>query len=491
MVVSLVIPPSAFLLDERVFTSLGILKIAAVLEQAGVATEVLDLAGVSNYEEAVAQYCQSARARSPVFGITATTPQMPASMNILKTIRKEAPQAKVIIGGPHATLVNAACRHSARAKLALEKLLAQYDVVVAGDGEKAIFPALQLAAGLVDADDPRSPLWLTSRDFTESPWPARHLIDLDSYHYSIDGERATHLIAQLGCPFECGFCGGRESAMLRRIRTRSTDNVIKEVEYLHDTYGARGFMLYDDELNVNKDLPNLMRGLTRLAQQKHAEFRFRGFVKAELFTEEQAQVMHEAGFRWLLIGFESGAEKILSNINKKATREDNTRAVEIAHTHGLKVKALMSMGHPGESAETVRATADWLLEVKPDDFDLSIITVYPGTPYYDRAVPSASQPGVYIYEINGNRLYSYDNDLTEVAEYYKGVPGEYRAFTFTDHLSPEDLVKLRDEIESEVRGKLGIPFNPSASARRFEHSMGMGLPDFILKNAPSRVASKG
>jgi hypothetical protein len=49
------------------------------------------------------------------------------------------------------------------------------------------------------------------------------------------------------------------------------------------------------------------------------------------------------------------------------------------------VKALMSIGHPGESEETA-----WRFAVagrRVDDFDCTIITVYPSTPYYDYAVP--------------------------------------------------------------------------------------------------------
>ena len=51
--VCMVIPPSVFLLDERVFMSLGILKVAAVLDRAGYAVEVLDLAGIENFLEVV------------------------------------------------------------------------------------------------------------------------------------------------------------------------------------------------------------------------------------------------------------------------------------------------------------------------------------------------------------------------------------------------------------------------------------------------------
>ena len=50
---------------------------------------------------------------------------------------------------------------------------------------------------------------------------------------------------------------------------------------------------------------------------------------------------------------------------------------------------------------------------------------------------------------------------------------------FTDHLSAEQLVALRDMVERDVREKLNIPFNPGAPALRYEHSMGQGWPDFI------------
>ena len=134
---------------------------------------------------------------------------------------------------------------------------------------------------------------------------------------------------------------------------------------LYQRYGITGFMFYDDELNVNQEMVSLMRGIREAQEKLGVEWRLRGFAKAELFNEEQATEMFAAGFRWLLIGFESGAPSILTNINKKATRDDNTRCLELAENAGLKVKALMSVGHPGESPETVQATRDWLIETKP------------------------------------------------------------------------------------------------------------------------------
>jgi anaerobic magnesium-protoporphyrin IX monomethyl ester cyclase len=256
---------------------------------------------------------------------------------------------------------------------------------------------------------------------------------------------------------------------------------------LYETYGYTGFMFYDDELNVNKNMIELMNELTRLQDNLGVEFRLRGFVKSQLFNEEQATAMYRAGFRWLLSGFESGSERILENINKKATRDENTRAVELAKNAGLKVKALMSVGHPGESPETIAATQQWLLEVEPEDFDCTVITTYPGTPYYDEAVPHESQPGVwtYTYARNGDRLHAYEIDFLTVADYYKGDPkGGYKAFVFTDYLTSEQLVEQRNWVESSVRAKLDIPFPQARAALLYEHSTGQGanavLPDFIL-----------
>src|ERR1700746_2942069 len=121
--VCLITPPSDFLLDQRVFVSLGILKVGASLRAAGVNVDHLDMTGVSNYLDVVRDYKDDA-----VFAITATTPQMPAAVKIAR----ECP-GSTILGGPHVTLLNAAAkRGNERAKLALQDL--PFDVLICGDG---------------------------------------------------------------------------------------------------------------------------------------------------------------------------------------------------------------------------------------------------------------------------------------------------------------------------------------------------------------------
>ncbi|KKN80666.1 hypothetical protein LCGC14_0327580 [marine sediment metagenome] len=495
MDICLVIPPSTFLMDERVFPSLGVLKIAAVLEAAGKDVGVLDLSGVENYLDALDVFLAGFTGRH--IGITATTPQMPAAHLIAKRIREVATGKRIILGGPHVTLVHAAARKEkerskySRGRRALDQLCDLYEVLSVGDGEAAIFEAIGPCRPpkIIDADDRKGPLFQTRDQYAASPFPARHLIDLDSYSYEIEGHRATSLISQLGCPFNCGFCGGRNSSMLRVIRTRPVATVIDELTEIHEAYGYTGFMFYDDELNVNEaSFLELLDRLTALQARLGTEFRLRGFIKAELFNEAQARAMYAAGFRWLLCGFEGADDRILTNINKRATIEDNTAVIKVAHKHGLKVKALMSIGHPGESRASVLAVRDWLIAQEADDFDVTIITPYPGSPYHDEAVEQADGSFTYVQPVTGDRLHMREVDYNEHADYYKGMPGEYVSLVHTDGLSEAELVALRDQVEAEVREALGIPFSAVNRATKYEHSMGQGLSDHLLRSTPEEWA---
>ena len=489
--ICLITPPSPFLLDERVFMHIGILKVASSLEQRGYKVDFLDLSGIDNYLDVLKDYCTTHD--TPTYGVTASTPQVPFAVQIADIVRTHAPQSKIILGGPHVTLMHTASKRehkrglelSDRATVDVKRLEKIFDVLVCGDGELTIFEALKIDSGIVDADDRKSEHFLTNEQFSNLPLPARHLVDVDSYKYLIEDKKSVSVIAQLGCPFKCSFCSGRNSPFLRKIRQRSSESIIEEMRHLYHTYNFTGFMFYDDELNVNKGLIDLLNQITDLQDEVGAEFRLRGFVKAELFNDAQAEAMHRAGFRWLLTGFESGDERILKNIKKMASRDDNTRAVEIAKRHNLKVKALMSIGHAGESIQSVENTKNWLLEVEPEEFDCTIITTYPGSPYFDDAI-KVGDHYVYTSNLTGDKLYQSSIDYLSELDYYKGDPnGGYVSYVWTDHLTPQELVTARDALEKEVREKLDIPFNAARPAAKYEHSMGMGnvkIPDFILKS---------
>ena len=107
--ICLIIPPSPFLLDERVFMHLGVLKVASSLESKGVNVDVLDLSAVKNIYDVIDDYVKL-KEGSSTFGITATTPQVPVATKICRHIKSISVEHTVILGGPHVTLMNAASK---------------------------------------------------------------------------------------------------------------------------------------------------------------------------------------------------------------------------------------------------------------------------------------------------------------------------------------------------------------------------------------------
>lgn len=504
--VCLITTPSPFLADERVFPFLAPAKIAAELRKNGNRVELLDLSGYVNFLDIVEEHLQVTDTRT--FGITATSPQIPAAVAIRDTIKKILPDAKVILGGPHVTLTHGAMTQDQKANRQgrgtedFNQLTKIFDSLVVGDGERAIFHAIDQDNHnqIIEAGSLNSPLFMQKDELEDFEFPARDMLDMDSYHYYIDGHRAFSLIAQLGCPFECGFCGGRDVQAYRIARTRSIESVTAEIENVVQASVNRAretndpnkilsaVMFYDDELNVSpSNLENLCVSLIDLQKRLGMDMRFRGFVKAELFTQKQANLMFEAGFRILLTGVESGSDKILSAMKKHTSREINSRCITYAHNAGLKVKALMSIGHPGESEETINDSVEWAISNLKlgDEIDWTIITQYPGSPYYDRSA-YIPEKDAWLYELNNKdneimRLWSKNTDYTKDVYYYKGIPGNYTAYVWTDDLNPENLVKLRDEAEKTTRSALALPPISLVPQTQFEHSMGQGLSKRILR----------
>ena len=322
-------------------------------------------------------------------------------MQIAATIRRLRPDLKLILGGPHVTLVYSAKKLekkrgvvNGRGHRSAAQLEAAFDVLCSGDGELAIFEALKDdAPKVIDGDDPKGGLFLTDQMFTEGPLPARHLVDLKSYRYSIEGHRATSLIAQLGCPFGCGFCGGRNSKSLRQIRNRSIG-----VDPGRGRAPAPRARLH--RLHVLRRRAQRQQKLRRADERAvRPAIAARRRVPAARLREVGA-VHAGAGRRRCIARASAGCcaasrprtSASSSTSTSGPSSPTTTAASATPSSAGLKIKALMSCGHPGESEQTVTDIRDWLIRNQVDDFDCTVITTYPGTPYYDLAVPHATEP---------------------------------------------------------------------------------------------------
>jgi radical SAM superfamily enzyme YgiQ (UPF0313 family) len=146
--------------------------------------------------------------------------------------------------------------------------------------------------------------------------------------------------------------------------------------------------------------------------------------------------MNRLGVTEVGIGVESGSDKILRKNLKGTSREGNLRAFKLLRSHGIRAKAFLIVGLPGESEQTINETIEWIDIAQPDDLDISVFQPLPGSPIFNEP----NKWGIeFVY--NGN------------PSWYKGKPGEYESTVSTQHLDGPALVAWRDELERRYKRK--------------------------------------
>jgi radical SAM superfamily enzyme YgiQ (UPF0313 family) len=424
--IALIIPNNPFLINEKVFPNIGLLRVATQLRNEGHNVDVLDFSGKK--PEEIIPYAHQYR----TFGFTSTTPEFPYAIELLRYLKQENQEAKTIIGGAHASAL-----YQLRQKGIADKNIGDlevFDTIFSGEGE--------------DTTNMFKPGWQKGRvikDIEQVSIPDREFLDIRSYHYSIFGKDTTCITTQRGCPYQCGFCSGRDIEMYNHIRFHSPSRVLEEMDELNEKYGYTSFMWYDDEINLNIGrLEILCKELSK------RDYQHRGFVRSNLIVKhpESVKWLKEAGFVKICSGVESGSDRMLESVNKKITVEMNTEARQLFRDAGIHYEAFAVMGFPGETLGDIMKTYQWLKENKPDDFDLNLITPYPGSIIYDHAVPSAKFKD-YNWEFNG--LYFNKPKYSREDSFYKGLARQSHSDVRTDELSNEDLKRLRDSIDGELR----------------------------------------
>lgn len=374
---------------------MGVLYVAAGMRPK-YDVEVIDLNGRDYFPDI----------KADLYGITATSAQIMQAKRILDRLRERG-RSLVLIGGPHATVAPGHC------------LDLGFDAVVKGEMDER-------EAWTTEIDRQRVYDTFPVENLDSIPFPARDLIDIHSYRYELNGKKTTSIITSRGCPYQCAFCS---KTFPKPVRYRSSDNVLAEAREVKEM-GFDGLMFYDDEMLVSKGRDwRIFCGLKELGMV------YRCFTRANLIDEDSAQLMANTGCVEVLIGVESGSDRILKNVNKGTTREKNLQAVALLKKYGIRVKAAFIVGLPGESEKSIADTESFVEEAQPDDVDFTILSVYPGSPIWDH-------PENYDLE------FSRDGYLP-----FKGKPGEYASSVRTGAMGAEKIVEARDYLEGKFKKK--------------------------------------
>jgi anaerobic magnesium-protoporphyrin IX monomethyl ester cyclase len=376
----------------------GLACIASALDDAGHTVRFLDLCfaadPVASARRAAVEF------RPDVIGVSvrnidnsdaiALRHYTPEAREVLHSLRRAAPEAKVIAGG-------------AAFGVAPEALFRDLgvDYAVAGDGERA-------SVALVDALSSGRPVealpgLVRDRNGTVAFTPPGEDADLDSLprpslHRWVDLARYQRHGATIpiqtkrGCVYKCIYCTYRNVEGWG-YRTRDPEMVADEIEELKINAGVSHFDFVDSTFNSPPG--HAIQVCEAIARRKlGVHLDTTNFTPATASTELLG-AMRAAGFRSLGITAESASDTVLETLEKGFNAAKVREVAERVEKFGIKALWIFLVGGPGETTKSIEETlefAAWRLR-RGDAVYLTVgLRIYPGTTLHRIAIAEGVVP---------------------------------------------------------------------------------------------------
>ncbi|MBN2460513.1 MAG: radical SAM protein [Candidatus Cloacimonetes bacterium] len=376
----LTVGETAFTGKRGFFPSLGLLYVASYCarhteHQVNVIDASLENYGYPELSNALQQQ------EYDVIGISTLTFSLFDSIKTTKLVKEIHPGVIIVWGGIHVTLYPEESIN-----------LKEVDFAVQGEGEITFVELLanlnnrkklREVPGLLFKEDGniintgiRPPL----DNLDILPFPARQLTPYHRFYSVYRKTLATTILSSRGCPFKCLFC--IRSRYHSKLRQRSPHNVIEEIKSVV-AQGIEEFHFYDDTFTLNR---KHVLQFCRLIRKENLHVTWSIMTRVDMIDSEMLQEMKQAGCFRIRYGVESGNDSILEILRKGTTVAQIRNAFNITKKAGIETVAYFIIGSPGEKLNHLRDTLALARELNADFTNFSIMTVYPGTELYQRAL---------------------------------------------------------------------------------------------------------
>jgi anaerobic magnesium-protoporphyrin IX monomethyl ester cyclase len=371
------------MMGDVVAPPLGLAQLAGCLEEAKIPVEILDAnaleLGWAGLEEAIAQ------ASPDLIGITVFTPWVPDVAKAVRVARQAAPQAVIVLGGPHVTFTVEETFET----------MPEADIVVRGEGDQIVVDlarALDAGDGLEDVpgisyrrdgrivENPAPP----PLDLTKLPLPAFHLMPMDRYHFASLGGPFATVVASRGCPFRCSFCS--EWPFWRGgWRPHDPESVIEQIDILVNRYGRKNIWFGDDCFNVDYEhMAAICEGI--LQRGIDVNWYYQGRADLLVKHKDLLPLTRRAGNRMVQLGIEASNDEQRNELNKQLRTETVEEAVQLLRQNDIVCQGMQIVGLPSDSPRTFEQKVRLVNRLNVDFPVFLVYTLFPGAPAYDEAL---------------------------------------------------------------------------------------------------------
>lgn len=370
----------------RPYPPLGILYLAAYLEERGLGATVFD----STFSTRAALESRLLQERPPIVGIYTNLMTKLNVLRLMRFIRSQSTLSatRIVLGGPEVT-------HHA------EKFLEHgADVVVVGEGEEtmhALVSAWSQAAdagthvdlgaiagivfrdaeGRVVRNAPRALL----RTLDELPMPKREALDLRPYldvWRARHGKNAISVSTMRGCPYSCRWCS--RAVYGESYRRRSPLRVADEIQAIVERYHPDSLWFVDDVFTINH---RWLEELTVELERRGLRVPYECITRADRLDERSVGLLRRSGCFRVWIGAESGSQKVLDAMDRRVKVDRVRDMIQLSKKHGIETGTFIMIGYPGETEADIDATIEHLKRSDPDQFTITVAYPIKGTPYYE------------------------------------------------------------------------------------------------------------
>ncbi|MBU2589328.1 MAG: B12-binding domain-containing radical SAM protein [Nanoarchaeota archaeon] len=318
-------------------------------------------------------------------GVSSTTVAFHRAIEVVKSIKENFPEIKIILGGPHIT---SNVQHAMSFDL--------FDYGVLREGEITITELLnklnkkesiKKIKGLAYREKGKlvvNPHREYIEDLDSLPFPAYEFVkDIKLYTPPPSNYKTLpvmNIITSRGCPNQCTFCDN--NVFGRKFRKRSPENIIEEIKYLREKFNVKEIAFVDDTFLVDKERvyklfeqlekENIKFPWTCMSRINNVDFEFLKFLKSK-------------GCWHISFGIESGDDEILKIIKKNISLKQAEKVINWCKQLKIKTKGFFIIGHPKETLETIDKTIKLACKLPLDDVVFTLNTPIPGSQQYTEA----------------------------------------------------------------------------------------------------------
>ena len=400
--------------------------IGAVLEKAGHSVQIIDPVPEDT------SFVQIVRDFDPqIIGVSIMTASYSLAAGLLRKLKQNIPYALYCAGGAHVTALPVET---------MDEL--NLDFTVIGEGEFTMREVCEIIENGGDLHGVKGIVYQNGsavvnngpRDLIQNlddlPFPGRHLLsDFEKYLVPpgiLRGfyfEHSTAIITSRGCPYHCIYCGSH-LIFGRKIRRRSVDNVIGEIEHLVREYNVKALYFLDDIFTLDS---RWVTEFCRQLQERKISISWGCQTRVSMISEELLYTMKGVGCVLIEFGVESGSEKVLEILKRKTPIKAIFKAFNLVRKTGLRSSAFFMLGNPGETLKDINQTFKVAKKIKADWTSFGFTIPLPGTEL-DRMAQE-------------NSWYDRDWNFIEAADYEFKPPMEI-------NFTKEELVAIRNRIRN-------------------------------------------